>query len=74
LGVAIGAIGAHLLASQGLTIGNAATSFLIKAQPALTLELFSLAIGLTCLVGMVGGLLPAYMASKIPPAAALRYE
>ncbi|MEM4576060.1 MAG: FtsX-like permease family protein [Candidatus Nezhaarchaeales archaeon] len=74
IGVILGIIGAYALASQGLEIAGETTSLVIKAQPALTPDLFLLTLGLTVLVGIIGGLLPAYMASKIPPAVALRYE
>ncbi|MHC1628446.1 MAG: ABC transporter permease [Candidatus Nezhaarchaeales archaeon] len=74
IGIILGIAGAYALASQGLKITGQTTSLIIKAQPALTPGLFSLTLGLTVLVGIIGGLLPAYMASKIPPAVALRYE
>jgi putative ABC transport system permease protein len=76
MGVALGVVGAYVLASRGLqiTAEGAALSLSIVAQPALTPGLFALTLGLTTSVGAMGGLLPAYMASKIPPAAALRYE
>ena len=74
VGITLGIAGAYLLASRGLKITGATTSIVIKAQPALTPELLLLTMGLTIFVGFIGGLLPAYMASKIPPAVALRYE
>ena len=74
IGVALGVVGAYALASRGLRITAGTTTLLVVAQPALTLYLFSLTFGLTVFVGVIGGLLPAYMASKIPPAVALRYE
>ena len=74
IGITLGVAGAYALASQGLKITGQATTLIIKTQPALTPDLFSLTLGLTVLVGIIGGLLPAYMASKIPPAVALRYE
>jgi len=74
IGVALGVVGAHVLASRGLEITAETTTLLVVTQPALTPDLFSLSFGLTVIVGVIGGLLPAYMASKIPPAVALRYE
>lgn len=74
MGMLLGIAGAYVLASQGLKITGQTTTLVIKAQPALTPDLFALTLGLTMLVGIIGGLLPAYMASKIPPAVALRYE
>lgn len=74
IGMVLGVVGAYALASQGLEIVGGTTSILVRAQPALTPDLFLLTCGLTILVGIIGGLLPAYMASKIPPAVALRYE
>jgi len=72
VGIIVGALGAHVLASAGLTLGGLGVT--IKASPKLTLWLISEALGLTILVGIAGGLFPAYRASKIPPAVALRYE
>jgi len=74
IGIALGVVGAYALASRGLEITAETTTFLVVARPALTPDLFSLTFGLTVFVGVAGGLLPAYMASKIPPAVALRYE
>ncbi len=74
MGIALGVVGAHALASRGLQIASETTTLLVVARPALTPDLFSLTFGLTVFVGVAGGLLPAYMASKIPPAVALRYE
>ncbi|MEM0320186.1 MAG: FtsX-like permease family protein [Candidatus Nezhaarchaeales archaeon] len=74
VGMILGVVGAYILASRGLEIAGETTSIIVRAQPALTPDLFLLTSGLTVLVGIIGGLLPAYMASKIPPAVALRYE
>lgn len=76
LGMILGVLGAYALSSQGLRImgGAEGASIVIIAEPALSPGLFIMTLVLTILVGVVGGLLPAYMASKIPPVAALRYE
>jgi len=72
VGIIVGALGAQVLASAGLTLGGLGVT--LKASPKLTPWLITEALGLTVLVGIVGGLFPAYRASKIPPAVALRYE
>ncbi len=74
IGVAIGSIGAYMLAEQGLTIHAGATEIIVKAPPNLTPELLTVTIILTIMVGLLGSLFPAYRAAKIPPAVALRYE
>ena len=74
IGIALGVVGAYALASRGLHITAQTATLVVMAKPELTPSLFSLTLGLTVLVGIIGGLLPAYMASKIPPAVALRYE
>jgi len=43
-------------------------------QPVFTLDLFVRAFGVALLVGVIGGLYPAYRASKLAPTEALRYE
>lgn len=72
IGITIGSIGAHMLASGGLRLGGLGVK--ITASPKITPTLVGEALGLTVVVGIMGGLFPAYRASKIPPAVALRYE
>lgn len=74
LGVSIGALGAYILSQQGFTMKGLYTEFVIRASPKITLELILSTLALSMLVGVAGGLLPAYRAAKIQPATALRYE
>lgn len=71
IGVLIGTIGAYILSAKSFRIGQTIT---ILASPSITSSLIFESMGLAILVGIVGGLIPAYRASKIPPVEALRYE
>ena len=73
-GIALGVLGAYALSSQGLVIRAGAQSMVIAAKPDINPGLLAKTLSLTIAVGLVGGSLPAYMAAKIPPAVALRYE
>ena len=70
-GVVAGAIGAHILSSGSLRMGPEIT---ITASPAITPTLILSSLGMAIIVGVIGGLLPAYRASRVPPVVALRYE
>ena len=70
LGVSLGTVGAYVLSSRSFKMG----SIVILASPAITPYLIGESIGLAVLVGVAGGLVPAYKASRIPPVEALRYE
>lgn len=74
IGISLGIIGAHILASQGFELKMSAQSIIINAPPKITTLSILRAAGLTLLVGVIGGVFPAYRAAKIPPAVALRYE
>jgi putative ABC transport system permease protein len=74
VGVSIGSLGAYMLSQRGFTLRGIYTTITIQASPEITLELILLTLGMSALVGVVGGSLPAYRAAKIPPAVALRYE
>jgi len=70
-GVVAGTIGAHILSGGSLRIGS---EIAITASPAITPTLVLGSLGMAIVVGVVGGLLPAYRASRVPPVVALRYE
>jgi putative ABC transport system permease protein len=74
IGISLGIIGAHILASRGFELKMPAQSIIINAPPKITTLSILRATGLTLLVGVIGGVFPAYRAAKIPPAVALRYE
>ncbi|MGB9714572.1 MAG: ABC transporter permease [Candidatus Bathyarchaeales archaeon] len=75
VGISIGVVGAYILASRGFTIGGIGESGItLQLNPLITPFLISQTLVLTMLIGLVGGVLPAYRASKIPPVVALRYE
>jgi len=74
IGIVLGAIGAHALASIGFEVRASLQTIVIRASPKITATGILRAAGLTLLVGITGGVFPAYRAAKIPPAVALRYE
>ena len=67
VGIVLGYIGA-----QGLITVFATTGAIIK--PSLTTAVVLRAIAVAFTVGIIGGIYPAYRATKIPPTEALRYE
>ena len=73
IGIVVGAVGAHILSQKGMVIRGAHT-FVIRAPPMITWELLARTLGLTIIVGVLGSIIPAYQAARIPPATALRYE
>ncbi len=74
IGVAGGVAAAYVLAQRGFEIKGVTMTMVIRAEPAITPELLTQTIIVTVLVGVLGSVLPAYRAAKIPPAVALRYE
>jgi putative ABC transport system permease protein len=74
-GISVGVLGAYILASRGFTIGGIGESGItLQLSPLITPALITQTLALTILIGLIGGVLPAYRASKIPPVVALRYE
>ncbi|MEM2320775.1 MAG: FtsX-like permease family protein [Candidatus Bathyarchaeia archaeon] len=72
IGILLGVTGAHFLSLRGLTIGGLELTLMLS--PKITPDLIAQTVLLTIAVGLIGGILPAYRASKVPPAVALRYE
>ncbi|MEM1881355.1 MAG: ABC transporter permease [Sulfolobales archaeon] len=70
-GITGGIIGAYFIAYRPLRLVGTWT---VVSEPKITWWLITRALGLSLAVGVVGGLLPAWKASKMVPVEALRYE
>lgn len=71
VGVAAGSVGAYILTSRTLSFSE---NIEFTAQPAITFDLVAEALLMAVTVGVLGGMLPALRASRLPPVEALRYE
>lgn len=67
VGTILGVVGVEVLLSYSATFGT-------MIKPVFSLELFLRAFGIAFLVGIIGGIYPAYRASRLAPTEALRYE
>ncbi|MCS7099505.1 MAG: ABC transporter permease [Sulfolobales archaeon] len=73
-GITLGVVGAYLLSNVGMTIRAGTAGLVLTARPEIALDRILTTASLTISVGLIGGLFPAYLAARIPPAVALRYE
>ncbi len=67
VGIIVGIVGVEVLLSL-----TPSTEGIL--EPAYSIELFLRALGIAFLVGIIGGIYPAYRASRLAPTEALRYE
>jgi len=73
LGVAAGTVAAHALSARGIVI-HGMQRVHVRAPPEITVSMILGTVLLTVTVGVLGSMLAAYRASRVPPAEALRYE
>jgi len=66
-GTIVGVVGVNVLLAFSSSFGSV-------IEPVYSTELFVRAFGIAFLVGIIGGIYPAYRASKLAPTEALRYE
>jgi putative ABC transport system permease protein len=67
VGTIVGIVGVNAVLAYSSSFGSI-------IQPVYSLDLFIRAYGIAFLVGILGGIYPAYRASKLAPTEALRYE
>lgn len=67
VGIVTGVIGVEVLLNVSSSTGSI-------INPVLSLETLLKAFGVAFIVGIIGGLYPAYRASRLAPTEALRYE
>lgn len=67
VGILMGVIGVEVILNVSSSTGSI-------INPTLSLETLLKAFGVALCVGIIGGLYPAYRASRLPPTEALRYE
>jgi putative ABC transport system permease protein len=67
VGTIVGIVGVNILLAYSASFGT-------MINPVYSLDLFLRAYGVAFLVGIIGGIYPAYRASKLAPTEALRYE
>ena len=67
VGTVIAVVGVEVLLTLIPSVGNAIT-------PSFSIYIFLRAFGIALIVGVIGGLYPAYRASRLSPTEALRYE
>ena len=73
IGISAGAAAAYMLSGKGMVI-QGVQRIVIRAPPEITMRMVVETLVLTVAIGVLGSILPAYRAAKIPPAEALRYE
>ncbi|MEZ0394499.1 MAG: FtsX-like permease family protein [Desulfurococcaceae archaeon] len=74
VGISLGYAGAQLLSMHGFSITGTTFRWSVRVTPTYTPEFMAEVLALTLFTGLGGAALPAYRASRIPPAVALRYE
>jgi len=67
VGTVVGVVGVNVVLAYSSSFGT-------MIQPVYSIELFLRAFGIAFLVGIIGGIYPAYRASQLAPTEALRYE
>ncbi len=67
VGSIVGVVGVEVLLSFSSSFGSV-------IEPVYSVDLFVRAFGIAFLVGIIGGIYPAYRAAKLAPTEALRYE